>query len=63
MVEREFDRVIKLYEQGFRCIKYENVESGEFRVLFKNFKDEKIDSLVCSNKDEIIKIKQYIDNY
>lgn len=63
MTLKDFEKVNKLYQQGFRCIKYEDDQKGQFTAFFKNFEDEKIDSLTCKDDEEIVKIKDYIDNY
>lgn len=63
MIQRDFDKVTELYDQGFRCIKYQTDENGKFEVFLKNFEDENIDSLVCGDVAEIARIKDYIDNY
>lgn len=60
---KDYEKVTKLYQQGFKCIKYEDDQNGQFTAFFKNFEDEKIDSLLCNNDEEIAKIKDYIDNH
>ena len=57
------EKVKKLYQNGFRCIRYENDINGLFTAYFKNFKQEKIDSLTCGDESEINEIKSFIDLY
>lgn len=61
MDKNSFDTVKELYSKGFRCIRYEDGKSGELTAYFKNFKEEKIDSVTCSNKKEIKDIKSFIE--
>ncbi len=58
-----FEKVKTLYDNGFRCIRYENGDNGEFTAYFKNFEKEEIDSLVCEDENEISEIKSFIDTY
>lgn len=58
-----FNRIKNLYDKGFRCIKYEDGEQGEFMVYLKNFDEEKIDSVKSTNQKEIQEIKNFIDTY
>lgn len=58
-----YNKVEELYSRGFRCIRYENNDTGEFVAYFKNFEEEEIDSLFCANKKEIHKIKSFIDSH
>ncbi|WP_425446597.1 hypothetical protein [Dethiothermospora halolimnae] len=57
------NQVKDLYNKGFRCIKYEEHDNGEFKAYFKNFEEEKIDSLSCKDKKEVGEIKSFIDSY
>lgn len=58
-----FNKVKGLYEDGYKCIRYEDTENGQFTAYFKNFEDERIDTIICNNKEEIREIKTFIDTY
>lgn len=58
----ELNKVKDLYNQGFKCIKYEEESNGCLKAFFKNFESESIETLVSQNKKEIKEIKKYIDN-
>lgn len=55
-----YNKVCKLYEQGFKCIKYDDEKDGKMNVYFKNFEKEKSDSIEVTDFDEKMKIKNYI---
>ncbi|EOC99808.1 hypothetical protein L21TH_2113 [Caldisalinibacter kiritimatiensis] len=59
---KNIDILRELYNKGFKCIRYEDGERGEFTVYCKNFEKEKIYSIQTNNQDEIQEIKDYIDN-
>ncbi|MTI48490.1 hypothetical protein [Sporosalibacterium faouarense] len=63
MDKRNLERVKKLYDKGFKCIRYEDGENGELTAYFKNFEEESIDSIQCIDKKEINEIKSFIDQY
>ncbi|AFS78983.1 hypothetical protein Curi_c19790 [Gottschalkia acidurici 9a] len=52
-----------LYENRFKCIKYEFADSGDFTVYLKNFEEEKTNTVVIKDEKEISDIKNFIDNY
>lgn len=50
-----------LYEDGFRCIKYEVDELDDlFTVYLKNFDNENTEVIKCNSKEGMI-LKNYID--
>lgn len=49
------------YDEGFKCIKYEQNQNGEFVIYLKNFENEAIETLYCIDKQEINEIKNFID--
>lgn len=55
------DKIKELYNNGYRCIKYEDHENGEFAAYFKNFENERSDSVFSDNLDEVSEIKNFID--
>lgn len=61
MEKRKLEQLERLFDSGYKCIKYEDGENGEFKAYFKNFETEKIDTIVSNNKNEIPKIKELID--
>lgn len=49
------------YDQGFKCIKYEQKSDDELVIYMKNFENEKIQTMYCNDKQEIQEIREYID--
>lgn len=62
MDNNNLSKLKQLYENGFKCIRYEDSDNGELRAYFKNFTEERIDEIVSEDKKEITEIKNYIDN-
>ncbi|MGF7056480.1 hypothetical protein [Brassicibacter mesophilus] len=62
LTDDNLERVKELYQNGFRCIKYEDDEDGRLAVYFKNFENEAIDMILSEDKYEIENIKSYINN-
>ncbi len=63
MEKKNMDKLKQLYENGYKCIKYEDNSDGELKAYFKNFEEEKIEELVSYDESEITQIKNYVDNY
>lgn len=53
-------RIQSLFEQGYKCIKFEESAKGNITVYFKNFEIEKTQTLYYDNKEEVKLIKEYI---
>lgn len=61
MKNNKFKKIKDLYNKQYKCIRYEFEDSGDFTVYLKNFEKEKIDTIEVRDKDEIQKIKSFID--
>lgn len=61
MKNNKLQKVKKLYDEHYKCIKYEFADEGDFVLHFKNFEKEKIDVVRTKNKSEIEEIKKFID--
>lgn len=49
------------YDEGYKCIKYEQDENGELVIYLKNFEREKIKTLYCNDSKEIGEIKSFLN--
>ena len=61
MKNNKLKKIKDLYDKQYKCIRYEFADSGDFTVYLKNFEKEKIDTIEVRDKDEIQKIKSFID--
>lgn len=62
MKNTNLTQVRNLYDDGYKCIKYENNQNGDLTAYFKNFEKEKSAEITCSIKKEAHEIKSFIDN-
>lgn len=51
----------RLYEKGYKCIRYENDVNGSLKMYFKNFEKEQIEDISSSDSEEINVLKSFID--
>ncbi len=58
----EFERIKKMYEDGFRCIRYDDTKDGDMSIYFKNFDNEASEAMRVSGFEEKMKIKSFINN-
>ncbi len=58
----EFERIKKMYEDGFRCIRYDDTKDGDMSIYFKNFDSEASEAMRVSGFEEKMKIKSFINN-
>ncbi len=56
----EFEKIKKMYEDGFRCIRYDDTKDGDMSIYFKNFDNEESNAMRVSGFDEKMKIKSFI---
>lgn len=49
------------YDDGFKCIRYEQNQNGELVIYLKNFESEDIETLYCVDKQEMNEIRDFID--
>lgn len=55
------NQIKNYYDDGFKCIRYEQKQNGELSIHLKNFESEDIEVLHCADKQEINQIKKFID--
>lgn len=58
----EYEKIKKMYENGFRCIRYDDTKDGEMSIYFKNFDNEKSHAMRVSSFDEKMKIKSFVND-
>lgn len=45
----ELEKIKKMYDKGFRCIRYDDTKDGDMCIYFKNFESEESDALRVSD--------------
>lgn len=58
----DFEKIKKMYEEGFRCIRYDDTKDGDMSIYFKNFDNEASEAIRVSGFDQKMKIKSFINN-
>lgn len=57
----EYEKIKKMYENGFRCIRYDDTKDGEMSIYFKNFDNEASEAMRVRGFYEKMKIKSFIN--
>lgn len=63
MEENSFEKLQRLYDQGFRCIRYDDVKDEKMNVYLKNFDTESSKSMEITNLNDKMLIMDYINKY
>lgn len=50
-----------LYDDGFKCIRYERDDNDDMIIYLKNFEKERIEELVVTDADEIKDIVEFLN--
>ena len=58
-----FEKLQRLYEQGYRCIRYDDVKDEKMNVYLKNFDNEKSHSMEITTYTDKAQIIDYINKY
>ncbi|HHZ01059.1 MAG TPA: hypothetical protein PLV23_00930 [Sedimentibacter sp.] len=56
----ELEKIKKMYDNGFRCIRYDDTKDGDMCLYFKNFESEESDALRVSDFEQKMQIKSFI---
>lgn len=56
----EYEKIRQMYEQGFRCIRYDDTSDGDMNIYFKNFESEGSDTMKVRGIDEKLKVINFI---
>jgi len=57
----EFEKIKKMYNDGFRCIRYDDTKDGEMSIYFKNFESEESQAMRVNGFEEKMKIKSFVN--
>lgn len=57
----EYEKIKKMYDEGFRCIRYDDTKDGDMSIYFKNFENEASQAMRVSGFEEKMKIKSFIN--
>ncbi|MDI9496326.1 MAG: hypothetical protein QM227_08660 [Bacillota bacterium] len=57
----ELEKIKKMYDKGFRCIRYDDTKDGDMCIYFKNFESEESDALRVSDFQQKMQIKSFIN--
>ncbi len=61
-VMNEFEKIKKMYDEGYRCIMYDDSKDGDMSIYFKNFESEASEAMRVSGFEEKMKIKNFVNN-
>ncbi|MGD9567236.1 MAG: hypothetical protein AB7V48_02765 [Sedimentibacter sp.] len=57
----DFEKIKKMYNDGFRCIRYDDTKDGEMCIYFKNFDSEDSQALRVKGFEQKMQIKNFIN--
>ncbi len=57
----EFEKIKKMYDNGFRCIRYDDTKDGEMSIYFKNFESEESEAMRIKGFEQKMQIKDFIN--
>lgn len=58
---KEFDKIKKMYDSGYRCIRYDDTKDGEMCIYFKNFDSEDSEAMKVKEFEQKMQIKNFIN--
>ena len=57
----EFEKIKEMYDNGFRCIRYDDTKDGEMCIYFKNFESEDTEAIRVNGFEQKMQIKNFIN--
>lgn len=57
----EFEKIKKMYDDGYRCIRYDDTKDGDMSIYFKNFENEDSQAIKVKGFDQKMQIKNFIN--
>lgn len=56
----DIEEIKKMYDKGFRCIRYDDTKDGDMCIYFKNFDNEESQALRVKDFGQKMQIKNFI---
>ena len=57
----EFEKIKEMYDNGFRCIRYDDTKDGDMCIYFKNFESEDTEAMKIRDFEQKMQIKNFIN--
>ena len=57
----EFEKIKEMYDNGFRCIRYDDIKDREMSIYFKNFESEESEAMRVKGFEQKMQIKNFIN--
>lgn len=57
----DLEKIKKMYDKGFRCIRYDDTKDGDMCIYFKNFDNEDSEAMRVRGFDQKMQIKSFIN--
>ena len=58
----ELEKIKDMYDNGFRCIRYDDTKDGDMCIYFKNFDNEDSQALRVKDFGQKMQIKNFINH-
>lgn len=57
----DLEKIKKMYDNGFRCIRYDDTKDGDMCIYFKNFDSEDSEAIRVKGFEQKMQIKSFIN--
>ena len=58
----ELEKIKNMYDNGFRCIRYDDTKDGDMCIYFKNFDNEDSQAVKVKDFEQKMQIKNFINH-
>ena len=58
----ELEKIKNMYDNGFRCIRYDDTKDGDMCIYFKNFDNEDSQAVKVKDFEQKMRIKNFINH-
>ena len=58
----ELEKIKNMYDNGFRCIRYDDTKDGDMCIYFKNFENEDSQAVKVKDFEQKMQIKNFINH-
>ncbi|NLJ57273.1 MAG: hypothetical protein GX339_00330 [Tissierellia bacterium] len=58
---KDLEKIKKMYDNGFRCIRYDDTKDGDMCIYFKNFDNEDSQAIRVKGFEQKMEIKNFIN--
>ncbi len=61
-IMKDIEKIKEMYDNGFRCIRYDDTKDGDMCIYFKNFDNEDSQAVRVKDFEQKMQIKNFINH-